>query len=66
MSEPLRTLTRKDVPYQWGKEQDKAFNELNNRLANTETLGCFDLDAESRLITDVSPVDLVAVLTQEW
>ena len=64
MSEPLRTLTRKDVPYQWGKEQDKAFNELNKRLANTETLGYFDLDAETRLMTDASPENLVAVLTQ--
>ena len=64
MSEPLRRLTRKDVPYQWGKEQDKAFNELNKRLANRETLGYFDLDAETRLITDTSPVDLSAVLTQ--
>ena len=64
MSEPLTRLTRKDVPYQWDKEQDKAFNELNKRLANTETLGYFDLDAETRLITNASPVDLGAVLTQ--
>ena len=64
MSEPLRRLTRKDVPYQWGKELDKAFNELKKRLANRETLGYFDLDAETRLITDTSPVDLSAVLTQ--
>ena len=33
VSEPLRRLTRKDVPYQWGKEQDKAFNELKKRQA---------------------------------
>ena len=63
MSEPLRRLTRKDVPYQWGKEQNKAFNELHKRLANTETLGYFDLDAETRLITDASSVDLGEVLT---
>lgn len=49
--EPLRRLTRKDVPYQWGKEQGKAFNELEKRLANTETQGDFDKDAETRLIT---------------
>ena len=63
VSEPLRRLTRKDVPCQWGKEQDKAFNELKKRLANTETLGYFDKDAETCLITDASPVDLGAVLT---
>ena len=63
VSEPLRRLTRKDVPGQWGKEQDKAFNELKKRLANTETLGYFDKDAETCLITDASPVGLGAVLT---
>ena len=63
VSEPLRRLTRKDVPCQWGKEQDKAFNELKKRLANTETLGYFDKDAETCLITDASPVGLGAVLT---
>ena len=50
MSEPLRRLTRKDVPYQWGKKQDKAFNEFKKRLANTETLEYFDKDAETCLI----------------
>ena len=64
MSEPLKRLSRKDVPYQWGKEKDKAFNELKKRLANTETLGYFDLDAVTRLITDASPVGPGAVLTQ--
>ena len=58
--EPLSRLTRKDVPYQWGKEhRGKAFNELKKRQANTETgLGDFDKDAETRLITDASPVGL--------
>ena len=64
MSEPLRRLTRKDVPYQWGKKQDKAFNEFKKRLANTETLDYFDKDAGSHLITDASLVGLGAVLTQ--
>ena len=65
MSEPLRRLTRKGVPYQWGKEQDKAFNELKKRVANTETLAYFDFYEETRLITDASPVGLGTVLTQE-
>ena len=36
VSEPLRRLTRKYVPYQWGKEQDKAFNELKKRQASIQ------------------------------
>ena len=47
VSEPLRKLTRKDVHFSWGKEQEVAFNELKNRLAKTETLGYFDSAAKT-------------------
>ena len=65
VSEPLRRLTRKDVHYSWGKGQEAAFNELNKRLAKTETLGYFDSAAKTRVITDASPVGLGAILVQE-
>ena len=38
VSESRRRLTRKDVHFSWGKEQEVAFNELKKRLAKTETL----------------------------
>ena len=65
VSEPLRRLTRKDVHFSWGKEQEVAFNELKKRLAKTETLGYFDSVAKTRVITDASPVGLGAFLVQE-
>ena len=65
VSEPLRRLTRKDVHFSWGKEQEVAFNELKKRLAKTETLGYFDSAAKTRVITDASPVGLGAILVQE-
>lgn len=64
-SEPLARLTRKGVPFKWTEEQDRAFNQLKQDLANAETLGYFDPKAEeTRIIADASPVGLGAVLVQ--
>ena len=65
VAEPLRRLTRKDVHFSWGKEQEVAFDELKKRLATIETLGYFDSAAKTRVITDASPVGLGAILVQE-
>ena len=65
VSEPLRKLTRKDIHFSWGKEQEAAFDELKKRLAKSENLGYFDINARTRVITNASPVGLGAVLTQE-
>ena len=65
LSEPLRRLTKKDVEFQWGPEQAAAFQKLKNELARAEILGYYDKDAETRVITDASPVGLGAVLAQK-
>lgn len=65
ITEPLRQLTRKDVPFKWGKELKAAFETLKSNLGRAETLAYFDRNAEvTKLITDASPVSLGAVLTQ--
>lgn len=65
LSEPLRRLTKKDVVFQWGSEQAAAFQKLKNELARAEVLRYYDKDAETRVITDASPVGLGAVLAQK-
>ncbi|XP_022792295.1 uncharacterized protein LOC111331444 [Stylophora pistillata] len=65
LSRPLRRLTKKDVVFQWGSEQAAAFQKLKNELARAEVLGYYDKDAETRVITDASPVGLGAVLAQK-
>ena len=65
ISEPLRKLTRMNEPFVWGPEQADAFEELKQRLSNAETLGYYDRDAVTKVITDASPVGLGAVLIQE-
>ena len=58
-------LTRKDVPFKWGTEQEVAFETLKSNLGRAETLAYVHRNAEvTKLITDASPVGLGAVLTQ--
>ena len=47
-----------------GKEQKEGFEELKKRLASADTLGYFDKDSPTQIVTDPSPVGLGAVLTQ--
>ena len=65
ITEPLRELTRKDVPFKCGTEQEVAFETLKSNLGRAETLAYVDRNAEvTKLITYASPVGLGAVLTQ--
>lgn len=64
IAEPLTRLTKDDVPFVWGPEQTKAFDELKMRLQTTPVLGHFDEHADTELHTDASNVGLGAVLVQ--
>ena len=64
IAEPLHRLTRKQIPFVWGTEQQGAFDALR-QLEIAETLAYSDSKAEeTKLITDASLVGLGAVLTQ--
>ena len=65
VAEPLRRLTKKGVRFEFGGEQKKAFTELKRRLSSAKTLGYFDNDAKTLIITDTTPVSLGTVLIQE-
>ena len=62
--EPLRRLTKKGAPFEFGVEQKEAFQELQKRLSSAETLGYFYKDAPTQIVADASPIELGAVLTQ--
>jgi hypothetical protein len=70
IAEPLRRLTKKDVPFKFGEDERGAFNELKKALAECGTLSYYDPDAPTQIFTDASPVGLGAVLIQkqggEW
>ena len=65
LSEPLRRLTRKETPSEFGPEQKKSFECLKQKMAEACTLAYFDKNAPTKIITDASPVGLGAVLVQE-
>ncbi|XP_021351252.1 uncharacterized protein K02A2.6-like [Mizuhopecten yessoensis] len=65
VSEPLRQLTRKDAPFNWGPTQEQSFKKLKTMLSNACVLGYFDPKAKTQVIADASPVGLGGVLVQE-
>ena len=77
IAEPLRSIGKQGIPFVWGSEPEKSFQELNQQLANapvlleqahwtSEEIGFyFDKDAHTRVIADGSPVGLKAVLVKE-
>jgi len=50
----MNVLTRKDVKWQWKKEQQKAFDELKRIFMTKPVLAAPDLDKEFRVEVDVS------------
>ncbi|CAL1586203.1 unnamed protein product [Knipowitschia caucasica] len=65
ISEPLRRLTKKEVPFVFGPEQQVAFETLKLKLAEAGTLAYFHKDAPTKVIADAGPVGIGAVLIQE-
>ena len=65
IAEPLRWISRQELFFVWGSEQEKSFQELKQQLASAPVLAYFDKDAHTRVIADASPVGLGAVLVQE-
>lgn len=64
VTEPLRKLTRKDTPWQWGVEQDTALSKLKDSLTSDTTMANFDPNMNTELIIDASPVGLGPILLQ--
>ena len=63
--EPLRKLTRQGTKWQWGKDEDEAFEALKNQLAEASMMAVYDKEAPTEVVTDASPVGLGAILVQD-
>ena len=54
----------------WQSEQQAAFDKLKELITCTSTLAYFDVNSNTRIVADASPVGLGAVLIQlqgvEW
>jgi hypothetical protein len=62
---PLNNLTKKDVPFLWGDEQDRAFQELKRKLCEASLLQLLDFDKTFEIECDASGIGIGGVLIQE-
>ena len=62
---PLSDLTKKDKPFEWGKEQQKSFDILKKRLTETPVLRCANPNLPYELTADASGTGIGAVLIQK-
>jgi len=61
----MNILMRKDVKWQWGEEQQKAFNELKRIFTTKLVLAALDLDKEFRVEVDTSNYATGGVLSMK-
>jgi len=65
VARPMNMLTRKDVKWQWGEEQQKAFDELKRIFTTKPVLAALDLDKEFRVEADTSNYATGGVLSMK-
>ncbi len=58
LMEPLRELTRGRVKFNWGLDQEMAFETMKKALVEATALQIFDPDAETFLTMDASDVGI--------
>ena len=62
---PLNELTKKGVPFSWGKAQEHAFHVLKDKLTHAPLLQLPDFNKTFELECDASGIGLGGVLLQE-
>ena len=65
VARPINMLTRKDVKWQWGVEQQKAFDKLKRVFTIKPVLAALDLDKEFRVEADASNYTTRGVLSMK-
>jgi len=65
VARPMNMLTRKDEKWQWGDEQQKAFDELKKVFTSKPVLAAPDLDKEFRVEADASNYTTGGVLSMK-
>ena len=66
VTEPLHHLTKKDVPWKWGMEEQAAFQKLKYLLCDDTILVHFDPSLPIGISCDASEVGLGAVLFHRY
>ena len=64
-TEILRELLKENVKWEWSDRHQNCFDELKEALQSDNVLGCFKVNAITKVIVDASPTGLGAMLLQE-
>ncbi len=65
ITEPLHALRRKNVPFEWGVDQQGAFEKLKAALSAYPVVQPFDAEKDTVLTTDASEKSVSAILSQD-
>ena len=65
MACPLHDLTKKDVPWTWGKAQQEAFNAIKDRFCNEPILNVYDPELPMHIEVDTSGFAVGGILSQK-
>jgi hypothetical protein len=65
LATPLNELTKKNMPFKWGKAQENAFNALKDKLTNAPLLQLPDFDKTFEIECHASGIGIGGVLMQE-
>ena len=60
----LRELTKKHVPFSWKECHQEAFEKLTIALSQAPVMGYFDVNRDTFVTVDASPVGISAILSQ--
>ena len=66
VTEPLYQLTRRNIPWRWGAEEEAAFQQLKTMLCQDTVLVHFDPKQEIGISCDASSVGIGAVLFHRY
>ena len=64
LTQPLRSLVKKNARFKWGIKEQHAFRELKSRLCDDSVVVPFDTSLDTRLYVDASPVGTQATVAQ--
>ncbi|GKT29509.1 unnamed protein product, partial [Aduncisulcus paluster] len=65
LTEPLSRLTKKDIEFVWGDEQEATFKRIKRLLKESPTLSFPEEETKLSLFTDASDVGIGAVWCRE-